>query len=100
MHARSRHDPWGVMRMVVVARLAHWIEQPSGVATRPQQAHDLRTFSLVNKFTMRQELAWRSIHFWRLQEMRFNGIALLASAVVLGACGGENKAPDTAAANA
>ncbi len=33
--------------------------------------------------------------------MRFNGIALLASAAVLGACGGEKKpATDTAAANA
>ena len=32
--------------------------------------------------------------------MRFNGIALLASAAVLGACGGEKPATDTAAANA
>ena len=32
--------------------------------------------------------------------MRFYGIALLASAVVLGACGGEKAATDTAAANA
>src|SRR3954468_16919120 len=33
--------------------------------------------------------------------MRFYGIALLAGATVLGACGGENKsATDTAAANA
>ena len=32
--------------------------------------------------------------------MKLHGIALLASAVVLGACGGESKAPDTAAANA
>ncbi|MEO8333365.1 MAG: plastocyanin/azurin family copper-binding protein [bacterium] len=32
--------------------------------------------------------------------MRFYGIALLASTVVLGACGGEKTATDTAAANA
>ena len=32
--------------------------------------------------------------------MRFYGIALLASTVVLGACGGEKAATDTAAANA
>ena len=32
--------------------------------------------------------------------MRFYGIALLASAVILGACGGEKAATDTAAANA
>ena len=32
--------------------------------------------------------------------MRFYGIALLASAAVLGACGGEKSATDTAAANA
>jgi plastocyanin len=32
--------------------------------------------------------------------MRFYGIALLASAAVLGACGGEKAATDTAAANA
>lgn len=59
---------------------------------------------LVNKFTKLNGAPWSellTIQFWRSLEMRFYGIALLASAAVLGACGGEKQsATDTAAANA
>jgi plastocyanin len=34
-------------------------------------------------------------YYWRLSAMRFNGLALIASAVVLGACGGGEKKADT-----
>src|SRR6476661_6819581 len=65
---------------------------------------ELRGRDVVNKFTCPtgpRRAALTDSSFWRPSEMRFYGIALLAGAAVLGACGGENKsATDTAAANA
>src|SRR5258705_3100874 len=65
---------------------------------------ELRRLALVNKFTMLDGAPPSSTQrssFRRPSEMRFYGIALLTSAVVLGACGGESKtATDTAAASA
>ena len=58
---------------------------------------------LVNKFTIRRGVPasyYTTIRsYWRPSEMRFHGIALLASATILGACGGEKTpAADTTAA--
>ena len=58
---------------------------------------------LVNKFTIRRGAPRRYYttirSYWRPSEMRFHGIALLASAAILGACGGEKTpAADTSAA--
>src|SRR5258705_399159 len=55
---------------------------------------ELRRLALVNKFTMLDGAPPSSTQrssFRRPSEMRFYGIALLTSAVVLGACGGESK---------
>src|SRR4051812_14978607 len=51
------------------------------------------TFSAAPRSTPIQRLAR---HYWRLREMRFYGLALLASAAVLGACGGGENKPATA----
>jgi plastocyanin len=63
----------------------------------------LHSPDFVNSFTYRYGAAIyqykRSVrHYWRLSEMRFYGLALVAGAAVLGACGGGDKAKDTTAA--
>src|SRR5262249_34689262 len=52
------------------------------------------TFSAVSRANHSNDLARQ---YWRLQAMRFYGLALLAGAAVLSACGGGEKKADTTA---
>src|SRR2546423_10623521 len=64
----------------------------------------LRAFPLVNKFTIarnsRQRRSELSGTHWRLQEMRFNGLVLVAAFAALGACGGGEKGSSDTSATA
>src|SRR2546430_13152890 len=86
----------------LVNRAARGMQRKRSPCGGSAKRAELRKWMLVNKITMHPGAPWCATHdqFWRHQEMRFYGIALLASAAVLGACGGEKAATDTAAAHA